>query len=274
MSTIFFILTPFGLFCTENGTGLIVAPIFLILGFICKWIENGGFEKINTSKVSSEEFWTIHFLDRYYSLKKSGMVCATEEAKGWADEVTKFNGGCPVSDEKFEQIAKEHGIVTKKEQKTTEDIFDRIQFGKYYLLGKLKEKYKNMSIVDKEGKWAIISWSHPQYIPIEELIDASQQALSFVGIGNNLTKLNIFDKYKKEDDDIWITLSPREKEIAQAWVSEYEDRLVNEIKLCEKSDEPLPTIREHYNRKYHCVASKGFEKEKEFDIKYGFIIEI
>lgn len=39
LSTMFFILTPFGFFCTENGTGLITGPVFLIIGIILKCIE-------------------------------------------------------------------------------------------------------------------------------------------------------------------------------------------------------------------------------------------
>lgn len=34
LGKMFFILTPFGFFCTENGTGLITGFTFLILGII------------------------------------------------------------------------------------------------------------------------------------------------------------------------------------------------------------------------------------------------
>lgn len=36
LGTFFLILTPFGFFCTENGTGLITGTIFLILGILFK----------------------------------------------------------------------------------------------------------------------------------------------------------------------------------------------------------------------------------------------
>lgn len=39
LSTMFFILTPFGFFCTENGTGLITGSVFLIIGIILKCVE-------------------------------------------------------------------------------------------------------------------------------------------------------------------------------------------------------------------------------------------
>lgn len=38
-STMFFALTPFGFFCTENGTGLITGTVFLIIGLILKFLE-------------------------------------------------------------------------------------------------------------------------------------------------------------------------------------------------------------------------------------------
>lgn len=119
LSTMFFILTPFGLFCTGNGTGLITGTVFLLLGFLFRWIADGGLERATATKVSSETFWRMHFTNRYYG---SGNVTenlnrpyiSPEDAKGWADDVTRANGGIPPSDERFEEIAKELGIETRK----------------------------------------------------------------------------------------------------------------------------------------------------------------
>ena len=115
----FFILTPFGFFCTENGTGLITGTVFLLLGFLFRWIANDGIERANAPKVSSETFWRIHFTNRYSdTINKARGQRETfyyiDEAKEWADTVTRANGGIPPSNERFEEIAKEIGIETRK----------------------------------------------------------------------------------------------------------------------------------------------------------------
>lgn len=117
LGTMFFILTPFGFFCTENGTGLITGTIFLILGILCKWIGNGGLKDVTTSKqkVSPEEFWKIHFMQFLNNAKNTKGLCySVDDAKKWADDVTRANGCIPPNDFRYEQIAKEMGIKTLK----------------------------------------------------------------------------------------------------------------------------------------------------------------
>lgn len=117
LGTMFFILTPFGFFCTENGTGLITGTVFLILGILCKWIGNGGLKDVTTSKqkVSPEEFWKIHFMQFLNNAKNTKGLCySVNDAKKWADDVTRANGCVPPNDFRYEQIAKEMGIKTLK----------------------------------------------------------------------------------------------------------------------------------------------------------------
>ena len=121
ISTFFFILTPFGFFCTENGTGLITGTIFLTIGIVCKMFENGTFDSVGKPKVSSEEFWKIHFRDRYYSFKNKHKHITAEEAREWADYICRCHGAPVPSDVRFEEIAKEMGVETSKEEKKRGD---------------------------------------------------------------------------------------------------------------------------------------------------------
>ena len=148
LSTMFFILTPFGFFCTENGTGLITGTVFLLLGFLFRWIADGGIERANAPKVSSETFWRTHFTNRYSDFKKSiksqrENFYYTEEAKSWADAVTRANGGIPPSDERFEEIAKELGVETRKahEKKMENNAFDALAV--LAIIDGVKERIQN-----------------------------------------------------------------------------------------------------------------------------------
>lgn len=132
LGTFFLILTPFGFFCTENGTGLITGTAFLILGILFKWLaKNGGsFSSGTTAKhyVPPKEFWKIHFSEQYNKLRKSG--CHSEnlasidvkDARRWADEVARAHGVTLPNDVRFEQIAKELGIKTEKVEKIERQI--------------------------------------------------------------------------------------------------------------------------------------------------------
>lgn len=124
LGTMFLILTPFGFFCTENGTGLFTGTAFLILGILFKWLakNGGGFSSGTTAKhyVLPEEFWKIHFSEQYNKLRKSGYHSENlawidvKDARQWADVVARAHGVTPPSDVRFEQIARELDIKTEK----------------------------------------------------------------------------------------------------------------------------------------------------------------
>lgn len=97
LGTMFLILTPFGFFCTENGTGMITGFVFLILGLLFKWLAKNGNNISSTPtakyQVSPEEFWKIHFKEQYDKSKSSDEYgkkhndIKAESARRWADEI-------------------------------------------------------------------------------------------------------------------------------------------------------------------------------------------
>lgn len=257
LSTIFFILTPFGFFCTGNGTGLITGPVFLIIGFILKWIENGGVERVSRPKVSSEEFWTIQFLQHYNTWKDIKEAHNTAEgSKSWADQVTRANGGVPVTDARFEQIAKENGIVTRKMQFANRARFNRIQLGKYYLMGKLIKKYKGWK--REPANKREYRWVEPVHY-----IEASRKALKFATWTYGLTeeeKKVVDFGFTENNEEGFNKLTAEEKSVAEKWVNEYEARFLEEVNSFIENGVPMPTIDKHYKR----------NATYEFDKKYGF----
>ena len=66
LAFIFFWLTPFGFFCTKNGTGLITGTTFLILGFICKYW-NRITDTTPTIKMALSQFYPLlsSIMNRY-----------------------------------------------------------------------------------------------------------------------------------------------------------------------------------------------------------------
>ena len=258
LSTMFFILTPFGFFCTGNGTGLITGPVFLIIGFILKWVEEGGIERASRPKVSSEEFWTIQFLQHYNTWKDVKEAHNTAEgSKSWADQVTRANGGIPVSDERFEQIAKENGITTRKMQFANRARFNRIQLGKYYLMGKLIEKYK-------DWKKEPVKNSEYKFAEPVRYIEASRKALKFATWTYGLTaeERKVVDYgFTENNEEGFNKLSVEEKSVAEKWVSEYEARFLEEVHSYIETGVSMPTIDKHYKR------ANTYDIDKE----YGFV---
>ena len=54
--------------------------------------------------------WFNDLCKAMWNLSKMRHAFTEEDAKEWADYVTKANGGIPPTDERFEQIAKELGV--------------------------------------------------------------------------------------------------------------------------------------------------------------------
>ena len=245
LSFMFFALSPFALFCSEDGNGIILFPVFLILGAICKWIANDGINEARKPKVSSEEFWTIHFLNHYNSWKGEEKANVTaENSKSWADQVARANGCVPPTDERYEQIAKEHGIKTRKVKQVEEDRWNRVQVEKYRLMEELEKKYGWIGFRSKDKKRT--------YCP-RLCIKPSKQALKgFIKV----------DPLRNKDP--WTAiLSEDEKMEAKKWIEEYEERLLREMNDYLENGVQVPTIEWHKNR-------GGCSVYSEYDVKYGF----
>lgn len=259
-SWLFFCIAPFALFCSGGGTGIIVCPVFILLGVLCRWIANGGIERANTPKLSNNEFWEITFIKRYRSMKNSDYkdfpdYMAAEEAKGWADYITDCQGGYPVSAEKYEEIAKKYGIVTKKEYEIDAHRWDRVQMMKYYLMKKLSDKYRGIH----KSKGLI-----PSSI-IDDEKDALYRANGYENVSYYGTPIYVNGKEYKPyyfDEELIKFIPQDEIEEAQKWVDEYEQRLIKEMDDYLNHDIEMPTAKMHYR--------KDKSQTKEFDLEYGY----
>lgn len=219
LGTFFLILTPFGFFCTENGTGLITGTVFLILGLLFKWLGNGGAEKIqnansNVPKVSTEEFWKMHFHKRYNKLKDMRDYSETldyisvKNAKNWADGVTKANGGIPPTDSRFEQIAKEMGIKTEKVRKIERQSESRVRIAERVYMQDLVKEY--------EG--------HSGFVPYIHILRNIANEISFFH-----PKTNQYISHYcniEELKEIFKTIPENEKRQARENVEEFEKQVV------------------------------------------------
>lgn len=231
IGTMFFILAPFGFFCTENGTGLITGAVFLILGFVFKWIGNGGLEpKI---KVNPKDWWETNY--RLNHAQGRG----EETARNIADYTTRSNGFPMPSEEEKERIAKSMGIKTRKMEQDETDRYDRIQVGKYYLITELMEKYKNVTIKEREDGSPLrtMRWCY-----LEFYIKYEQKNLKFARDGS-VGGYNTCHRFKKNDVEIWNSLSSDERNEAMCWVAEYEERLLKEVNDYVKNGIKMPTIK-------------------------------
>ena len=120
LSWIFFCLSPFALFCSENGSGLILCPIFIILGFVFKWAGNISVGKPKTVvKVSSSEFWEWHYKDRMrgtLAIKDNNdafIAYKDKEARRWATTICGYNNAWVPPEATQEQIARANGVITE-----------------------------------------------------------------------------------------------------------------------------------------------------------------
>ena len=149
LSWIFFCLSPFALFCSEDGNGLILCPIFIILGFVFKWIGNSS-KGTPTAvvKVEPQKFWEWHYIDRMSStlaqkdtISDGLMALKDEEARRWATTICGYHNAWVPPESKQEQIARANGVITEQMVKEKKANKDRIQIGKYFLMKELYEKY-------------------------------------------------------------------------------------------------------------------------------------
>ena len=218
LSWLFFCLSPFALFCSESGTGLILCPVFIILGFLFKLgARSSEGSPTATVKVEPQKFWEWHYENRMKntlankdSIDDKSMALNDKEARDWATTICGYHNAWVPPKEKQEQIARANGVVTEKMVKGKVENEDRIQIGKYFLMRELQLKYEKINI--NAGKL----------------------------IGDDIRRIRLSDggwadehwanrKYGKTVKETWETLSQGEKEQAQRWVKEYEEKLVQAI---------------------------------------------
>lgn len=224
LSWLFFCLSPFALFCSENGNGLILCPVFIILGFIFKWAGSSGVGAAHTTvKVKPQEFWEWHYKDRMRSMyvqKDSGKESLTavhdQEARRWATTICGYHNAWVPPESMQEQIARSNGVVTEKMIKENTIKKDRIQIGKYFLMCELKLKYDNAK-----------TWRMKKEIEKDmKKIKISQHG----GADDWYVK----QEYGMTVSEMWKTLSPEEKEQSEKWVKEYEEKLIRTVQDYEK----------------------------------------
>lgn len=225
LSWIFFCLSPFALFCSENGNGLILCPIFIILGFVFKYVGNNGGGGA-TVKIDPNEFWEWHYKDRIRStlaqkdtISDGLMALRDKEARRWATTICGYHNAWVPPENVQEQIARENGVITEKMVKEKNEKIDRIQIGKSFLMCKLKLKY------DRPKTW---------HTKKEIENDMRKIKLSNDDIAEDWF---VERKYGKTVAEIWEVLSLEEKQQAEKWIEEYEEKLILAIQDYEKNKE-------------------------------------
>lgn len=222
LSWIFFCLSPFALFCSEDGNGLILCPIFIILGFVFKYIgSNSGGTSKAVVKVEPQEFWEWHYRDRMrstFAQKDIGdylMSAKDKEARDWATTICGYHNAWVPPEAKQEEIARASGAITEKMIKERNEKKDRIQIGKYFLMNELKLKY--------EG----VNWR------ARKEIEKDMRKIKILHHGG-ADDWYVKQEYGKTVSEMWKTLLPEEKQEAENWVREYEEKLVQSVQNYEK----------------------------------------
>jgi len=227
LSWIFFCLSPFALFCSENGNGLILCPVFILLGFVFKWAgSNSENSSKVTVKVKPQEFWEWHYKDRISSvlaqkdsISDGLMAYKDQEARRWATTICGYHSAWVPPESTQEQIARSYGVVTEQILKENTERYDRIQIGKFFLMKELEEKYRSRQ-VGKGGRERC-------YFPVSRIRKDMYKIKTF---DHELMDNYIIEKkYKKSIKEIWESLSGREREQVMRWIEEYEKRLIEVV---------------------------------------------
>lgn len=219
LSWLFFCLSPFALFCSEDGNGLILCPVFIILGLVFKFAEsNSSGKSTATVKVEPQKFWEWHYVDRMRntlnqkdSINDGLMALRDKEARRWATTICGYHNAWVPPKDKQEQIARSYGVITEKIAKENTIKRDRIQIGKYFLMSVLKFKYSNAACYTKRE-----IEKDMKKITISEHLGADDWCVK--------------QKYGKTVREMCKTLTDEEKREAVEWINEYESKLVQAVK--------------------------------------------
>ena len=225
LSWVFFCLSPFALFCSEDGNGLILCPVFIILGFVFKCIgSNSGSTSKATVKVEPQKFWEWHYRDRMRStfaqrdsINDELMALKDKEARSWATTICGYHNAWVPPESTQEQIARANGVITEQMVKANTIKKDKIQIGKYFLMCELKSKYDNAK-----------TWHTRK--EIEK--DMKKIKISRHGGADDWY---VKQEYDMTVSEMWETLSLEEKQKAEEWVKEYEEKLIQAIQDYEKN---------------------------------------
>ena len=222
LSWLFFCLSPFALFCSENGNGLILCPVFILLGFVFKYATNNGDSPRAVVKVEPQSFWEWHYKDRMSSALAQKdtigdylMSAKDKEARSWATTICGYHNAWVPPETMQEQIARASGVITEKMIKEREKKKDRIQIGKYFLMSELKSKYED------------INWR------ARKEIEKDMKTIKITNHGG-ADDWYVQQEYGKTVKEMWGTLSLEEKEQAEKWVKEYEEQFVRVVQDYEK----------------------------------------
>lgn len=229
LSLMFFCLSPFALFCTEDGNGLILCPVFIVLGFVFRWIgKKLDDAQRDVVRVDPKEFWECHYKDRMRStlvqkdaINDGVMALKDKEARSWATTMCGYNNAPVPPEAEQEQIARINGVITEQMIKERGAGKDRIQIGKYFLLKKLAEKYSGKEFGEGLGGKCYCPW-----VIIKD--DLRKIKLSN---GHSINEKLIEYDYKMSLGSIWNGLSEPEKIEIVKWVTEYEERLIKLINI-------------------------------------------
>ena len=133
LSWFFWCLTPFGFFCTRNGTGLVTGFTFLILGFVCKYW-NEITDTTPKIKIPQHEYW------KYIYEMKINEGLEDSAARMWADLMCRSHSAWVPPYDRQEEIAK--GILHPRGMKTEKELIMEARQRK-------EEQWKNIGRLDK-----------------------------------------------------------------------------------------------------------------------------
>ena len=229
LSWLFFCLSPFALFCSEDGNGLFLCPLFIILGFVFKHAgSSAGGTNRTVIKVDYQGFWRWHYEDRMRStlLQKDTindglMALKDKEARDWATTICRYhNAGAP-SEETQEQIARENGVITEKMIKERAEKKDRIQVGKYFLLQKLKEEYENKTTTEEVDSYRCRT--------SKSVINNDCRKIKLSN-GRSVDEWEVKRAHNKSILEMYQSLSEQEESQVIEWTREYTTKLNKAIK--------------------------------------------
>lgn len=231
LSWLFFCLSPFALFCSEDGNGLLLCLVFIILGFVFKWAgSNCSDTPKAVVKVEPQKFWEWHYKDRMRStlaekdsISDGLMALKDKEARSWATTICGYHNAWVPPESTQEQIARANGVVTEKMIKQRTEKKDRIQIGKYFLLQKLKAEYENKRLDEGQN-------TYRSGFP-EMVIDGDCRKIQ-LSSGRSIDEWNVKRAYNKSIMEMYESLSEQEKNQVIEWAREYAIKLHKSIKEC------------------------------------------
>ena len=204
--------SPFALFC--SGCGLVLCPVFIVLGLILKYI--GVDYTGTTERIRREDYWKWLF-DKKIKDRKITDYQQLKQIFDHCDNCADFNRMPKPTKQEKEELAKSFGVITQSIQDEVMKKRDRIQVAKYCLMGELAEKYSGVIIREKAHRNRC--FKADRFIDRDRMhIKMSKGEIFF----NHIT----VDGRKYEIEKIWNNTSKKERKVAQKFVEEYEAKFL------------------------------------------------